>query len=385
MKKAKKVKMAIGALLAGTLAVNLSSCAAVDTITDTIRAMNNVGAVLTFHFQNGVTFEKINEDGEEFYQVIGCITGAEEVEIPAEHWGLPVSKIDIMAFRNCQNLKKVTLPSSIKHVDLKAFENCVNLTEVVMPSGLVKLGSAVFSGCKSLKELALPDSVTDLSGAFEGCELESLTVDDGNPVYKSVDDCFIERESKTLLYAFENFSIPTDGSVTALGDGVFKGREWTSYEIPDFITTIGASAFKNCSQLTKIEIPNSVTEIGWGAFEGCKALASVAVPDGVTRIEERAFRECVELKSVVIPASVVNIDVYAFNGCRKLARVYYGGTYESWKEIAIQTWGHAVGDYSNWELTEYSRIHYYAKTPPAEEDHKYYWRYVDGVPTAWER
>ena len=39
--------------------------------------------------------------------------------------------------------------------------------------------------------------------------------------------------------------------------------------IGDGVTTIGSSAFDNCSNLTSVAIPNSVTEIGFRAFEDC--------------------------------------------------------------------------------------------------------------------
>ena len=35
------------------------------------------------------------------------------------------------------------------------------------------------------------------------------------------------------------------------------------------VTSIGESAFADCSGLTSITIPNSVTSIGYGAFSGC--------------------------------------------------------------------------------------------------------------------
>lgn len=46
-------------------------------------------------------------------------------------------------------------------------------------------------------------------------------------------------------------------------------NEITEYIIPNGVTTIGNSAFKNCDGLTTITIPNSVTSIGEGAFENC--------------------------------------------------------------------------------------------------------------------
>ena len=59
--------------------------------------------------------------------------------------------------------------------------------------------------------------------------------------------------------------------------------------IGDCVTSIGASAFDECSGLTSIEIPDSVTSIGGGAFYGCTSLTSVVIPDSVTSIGISAF------------------------------------------------------------------------------------------------
>ncbi len=62
--------------------------------------------------------------------------------------------------------------------------------------------------------------------------------------------------------------------------------------IPNSVTSIGNSAFQNCSGLTSITIPNSVTSIGNSAFQNCSGLTSVTIGNSVTSIGERAFSFC---------------------------------------------------------------------------------------------
>ncbi|MDE6536236.1 MAG: leucine-rich repeat protein, partial [Muribaculaceae bacterium] len=71
--------------------------------------------------------------------------------------------------------------------------------------------------------------------------------------------------------------------------------------IPNSVTSIGSSAFQDCSGLTSVTIPNSVTSIGSGAFAYCPGLTSVIIPPSVTAIGNDAFTGCRGLKKSAYP------------------------------------------------------------------------------------
>lgn len=100
----------------------------------------------------------------------------------------------------------------------------------------------------------------------------------------------------------------------------------TKVEIPAEIdgkkvTSIGSSAFGDCSGLTEITIPNSVTSIGDSAFSVCKGLTEINIPDSVKSIGDWAFRNCSSLTEMTIPESVTSIGNYAFYYCSELTSV----------------------------------------------------------------
>ena len=96
--------------------------------------------------------------------------------------------------------------------------------------------------------------------------------------------------------------------------------------IPDTInglpvTSIGDSAFFDCSRLTSVTISSSVTNIGFMAFSGCASLTNATIPNSVTRINAKAFGGCTSLISITIPSSVNRIGSNAFGGCTSLTGI----------------------------------------------------------------
>ncbi len=110
-------------------------------------------------------------------------------------------------------------------------------------------------------------------------------------------------------------------NVTSIGDDAFSGCSLTSIDIPNSVTSIGQTAFMDCSGLTSITIPNSVTSIGGYAFCGCSGLTSITIPNSVTSIVESAFQNCTSLTSITIPNSVTSIGNIAFLNCSGLTSV----------------------------------------------------------------
>lgn len=80
-----------------------------------------------------------------------------------------------------------------------------------------------------------------------------------------------------------------------------------------------------------------VTSIGPSAFSDCTSLLDIIVPNGVTAIWDFAFGGCTNLASITLPKTLTTISFYVFARCNGLMRAYFeGNTPEnrSWGDIS---------------------------------------------------
>ena len=236
---------------------------------------------------------------------------------------------------------ELIIPDGVTSIGDHAFEGCTSLTSIVIPDSVTSIGDYAFYGCTGLTSIMIPDSVTSIGHvAFIGCTgLTSITVDEDNTSYQSIDGNLYSKNGRTLIqYAIgkKNTSFTIPDRVKSIGAWAFRDcTDLTSIVIPDSVTSIGDMVFYGCTGLTSIVIGDSVKSIDWYAFGGCTGLTSIVIPDSVTSIGSSAFYGCTGLTSIVIHDSVRSIGNRAFEGCINLKDVYYAGIKQEWAKIRI--------------------------------------------------
>lgn len=304
----------------------------------------------------------------EKYVFIGC------TDIKTVTFGDDVEEIGLYAFQNCTNLEKITCGSAVSLIDAGAFKGCSSLKEADFSGCTVaSIDYEAFAGCTSLTDVKLSETITDIedrafadtklktmdfgknmknlgSNVFANIEtLESFTVAEKNKNFSAQDGVLYSKNGKVLISfpaaktgAFElpqkveeirngalrgsdieSISFTEDTALKTIGAYAFENSKIKSISLPESVTTINNSAFKNADALSEVKLGGAVTYIGASAFEGCKALSSIELPGTLRDIAAYAFKNA-GLTSVKTGNGVVRIDTGAFYGNENLKELSLG-------------------------------------------------------------
>lgn len=205
-----------------------------------------------------------------------------------------------------------------------AFHWCSDLTSVTIPNGVITIEEEAFYSCTRLTSITIPRSVASIGKlAFWDCHnLTSISVEDGNKVYDSRNNCnaIIETKNNRLIVGCNNTKIP-DNITTIESRAFYFCNGLTSLAIPNSVVSIGFEAFRGCSGLTSIIIPNNVTSVGGYAFRDCSGLTDVTISNSLNNLEEETFMGCSNLTSMIIPGGVTTISYNVFKGCSQLTSI----------------------------------------------------------------
>lgn len=229
--------------------------------------------------------------------------------------------------------------------DLNTFIGADGTTKYGDVLGIRRINGQAFAGCTSLATLALYDDNGDLiptaSGVGDVNFPVTLTNTSGSSIDSSGKENFINTNVKAVKLdanlkqvsescfdgvtsltsvTFERYASLTpdgyDSSMKTISKYAFRKTNITSVDIPNSVTTVGASAFNGCKNLVTAHLPeNPAVEsmsIANGLFNGCSALTTINIPSNVTSIGSNAFKGCSSLTEIVIPEGCLTLEYNSF-------------------------------------------------------------------------
>ena len=228
----------------------------------------------------------------------------------------------------------VYIPSNVNYVGANAFFGCSSLVNVHVQDGLRIFGEDTFANCDNIRNVYTDSLASWLKNSFASVDANPASNAEffyaGTELVNGESGVLVIPEGVTVIssYAFANLgitSVTIPSSVVTVSDGAFAGCiRLSEVKIGENVSSIGASAFKNCAAITSITIPDKVTAIGNGAFENCAKLETITLGKGVNAIGNAAFKGCASLTAIELPAVLTALSEDIFAGCKSLKTVTFG-------------------------------------------------------------
>lgn len=238
--------------------------------------------------------------------------------------------------------KTTVIPSGVTAIGDLAFYHVHGITSLPIPGSVTAIGLGGLFGMLDLTSLTIPKSVVSLGLEVIGNtnSLQTLVVEQGNPVFDSRNNCnaIIETATNTLVAASNTTVIPE--SVTSIGYCAYDSYPITSISIPANVASIDEYAIRLCSSLASITVASANKT--YDSRGGCNAIM-------VTATDELLFGS----KNTVIPETTRSIGKYAFEG------------YEDLLEVELPKQVTAIGTHSFADCINLTKVTVHMQQPPA--------------------
>lgn len=310
--------------------------------------------------------------GEEDKGVVGIADGALKGDQTITYFAVPHNDEFVYVGKEAfadSIVEYVDLFDSVTSIGAEAFRNCAQLKEITIPASVTEIGSRAFAGT-SLSEFVIPANIPVNGEALEGIELSNirLSADATDeqvaewsaalkcPWYDRI--CRVGEESMLVKMPYEplpedNFEFDEESrTITAyVGTAVDVIIPRTIGGVP--VENISYNAFENTRDYVHSDMETNQKEGDWvpmrcvilpetlksiedSAFTNCHDLETVICYAPLETTNKGLFSECQGLKKVVFVNGVLHMDNYLFNFCKNLETVWCKNQVD---RIGIQTFG----------------------------------------------
>ncbi len=274
-----------------------------------------------------------------------------------------VTKIGAGAFAGNAVLTEIDINKATEIGD-EAFKNAANIASFKSSALIAKCGKDAFAG----------------TAFYENAD----NWENGMLLLKGAS---YQMAARYLLIASDptlSGEITLNKNLWCIADYAFNGNTAiTSVKADKSLYSIGAYAFAGCTEMKSFNWgtyqPDELgaAYFGEGAFKDCIALTIFVVPVDLTTIYAYTFAGCTSMHYLVIEPNKNTIDSRALTGTPITDVYYYALSTQTTEVDPIKS---SVPELNLTAKHEW----FYDEKGTVNDQHKY-WRFVDGIPTLWEK
>lgn len=247
-------------------------------------------------------------------------TGSVSIKSKIKHGVLTYEVIEIGhgAFRDCDELTNVYIPTTVKEIGSYAFAGCTQLISISLPNSIESIAEFAFWN-SGLRKVTLPSSLYSIVGnAFGQCEyLEKISIDTENEYFTFENKTLFSKDKTRLIEVLYHYS----------GD----------YRVPEGVTQISSYAFYGCDNITSVTLPSTLLYLGEEVFAECSGVTAFDIPQSIVEMMNGCFKNCGKLQKVIWNPSLSEIPASTFDGCISLNEVSFNSTLHGLKSFGYRT------------------------------------------------
>lgn len=237
----------------------------------------------------------------------------------------------------------VTIPNGITELSSCLFWDNQEIEEVILPDTLIMLGGDTFYNCSNLRKVTIPKSVkTMCNNPFAGCP--KLVLENHSPYFHYEEGTLYNHDYTRLIY----HSIMNESEIYRIKEGTkiigkhsfYLCTNLESIVIPESVIKMENNPFSGCNHLELDNHSNKYHVINKVIYDekkesviGCLNSADTdelrLLP--VKRICRNSFWNCKGIRKIVLPKTLETIGYNPFVGCSNIEFVSESPNYIVYK------------------------------------------------------
>ena len=255
-----------------------------------------------FNYCTGLTTIKIPAGVKDIVRYTFRGSGLKTIELPET-----LESIGNSSFRSCTSLESLVIPDKVRTIGKNTFRDCSKLQQVTMPSFLMSVASDAFRNCNQLKRV-------DISNLGGWCNVD-----------------FADYRANPLTYAHHLY---------------LNGKEVVDIETSSYY------GYSYYSEGVHHSISYNWETIKPLVFYGCQSIKTVFINENITSIGNSAFYNCTALESVKTEAKPFTLSTYAFPTRANVSLYTTQGCLNQYQQAAVWNEFKSIKSYPNLDVNE---------------------------------